>query len=392
MTKRPENDLPGSAGWLYQQEDRYFIQIAEGIKAEGAKELAGIGGRELTPVHRGIHFKASKKDLYRIVYNTRLASRCLVPLLSFKCTNTDDLYTKAKQVCWEDLIAKSDTFAVSGNVSDSSISHSKFASLRLKDAIVDRFREKSGYRPDVSKINPDILLNLHIRKDFAEIGLDASGEALHKRGYREETISAPMQETVAAAIIRLSEWDGSIPLYDPMCGSGTLLCEALMDWCHIPAGIFRTRFGFERLPDFDDALWHQVRKEAETDIRELPEGLIAGSDISKQAVNAAKTNLMGLHFGKNVRINRCDFKFLPPIEGSVLVANPPYGKRMGREEDLDLFYKNFGDFLKRRCRRSSAYVYFGERRFLKKIGLRSSWKKPVRSGGLDGRLAKFDIY
>jgi len=392
MTKRSEKKRLGSAGWLYQQDDSYFIQIAEGIKTEGAKEVAGLGGRELATVHRGIHFKASQKDLYRIVYNTRLASRCLVPLLAFKCTNTDDLYTKAKQVCWEDLIEKNNTFAISGNVSDSSISHSKFASLRLKDAIVDRFREKSGYRPDVSKKNPDIHLNLHIRKDFAEIGLDASGEALHKRGYREETISAPMQETVAAAIIRLSEWDGSIPLYDPMCGSGTLLCEALMDWCHIPAGIFRTRFGFERLPDFNKGLWQQVMKEAETDIRELPEGLIAGSDISKQAINAAKTNLMGLHFGKNVRINRCDFKFLPPIEGSVLVTNPPYGKRMGKEEDLDLFYKNFGDFLKRRCRRSSAYVYFGERRFLKKIGLRSSWKKPVRSGGLDGRLAKFDIY
>jgi len=392
MSNSPGNRIRPFAGWQYQRDDRYFIQIAEGIKTEGMEELTDLGGHQLAPVHRGIRFKAAQGDLYRIVFMNRLASRCLVPLISFKCPSTDVLHETARQVPWEELLSITDTFAVSANVSASSITHSHYAALRLKDAIVDRFMENSGDRPSVSKRNPKVQLNLHIRKDFAEIGLDAAGGALYKRGYRTETISAPMQETVAAAIIRLSEWDGSIPLYDPMCGSGTLLCEALMTYCRIPAGIFRSRFALQHLPDFNPGLWRQIRLAAEKKIRCLPEGLINGSDISKQAVKAAKTNLMGLHFGKKVRITRSDFKHLPGIRKGVIVTNPPYGIRMGRQAELDAFYKQWGNYLKKKCPGASAYIYFGERRFLKHIGLRPTWKKPVRSGGLDGRLAKFNIY
>jgi putative N6-adenine-specific DNA methylase len=302
------------------------------------------------------------------------------------------LYQKAKQIEWKDFFRKGNTFAVSGNVSDSVISHSKFAALRLKDAVADYFKEKTGQRPDVSVRNPDILLNLHIRHDKAVISLDTSGGALHRRGYREETVSAPMQETVAAAIIRFSEWDGSVPLYDPLCGSGTLLCEALMQYSNIPAGVFRKRFGFELLPDFDDAVWKQVKKEADGHIRELPKGLIAGSDVSAEAVSATRTNLMGLHYGNNVGIERADFRKLPALEAHVIVTNPPYGIRMGKDENLEMFYKNFGDFLKQKCKSSAAFVYFGNRAYIKKIGLKASWKKPIKAGGLDGRLVKYEIY
>ena len=293
---------------------------------------------------------------------------------------------------WEDFFAQGNTFAVSGNVSDSAISHSKYAALRLKDAVADYFKEKTGQRPDVSVRNPDILLNLHIRNDKAVISLDTSGGALHRRGYREETVSAPMQETVAAAIIRFSEWDGSVPLYDPLCGSGTLLCEALMRYSNIPAGVFRNRFGFEFLPDFDGAVWKQVKKEADGHIRELPKGLIAGSDVSAEAVSAARTNLMGLHYGNNVSVERADFRKLPALEEHVIVTNPPYGIRMGGDENLEMFYKNLGDFLKQKCKGSAAFVYFGEREYIKKIGLKASWKKPIKAGGLDGRLVKYEMY
>jgi putative N6-adenine-specific DNA methylase len=201
-----------------------------------------------------------------------------------------------------------------------------------------------------------------------------------------------MQETVAAAIIRFSQWDGSVPLYDPLCGSGTLLCEALMAYSHIPAGVFRNRFGFESLPDFDSAVWKQEKKEADGHIRELPQGLVAGSDVSAEAVSAARTNLMGLHFGNNVSVERIDFRESPAIEGQVIVANPPYGIRMGGDEDLDPFYKALGDFLKQKCKGSTAYIYFGERKYIKKIGLKASWKKPITAGGLDGRLVKYEMY
>ncbi|HAY40457.1 MAG TPA: RNA methyltransferase [Desulfobacteraceae bacterium] len=378
--------------YQYQKDCRYFAQIADSLKKAGADELSELGAEDVRPEFSGIHFRADKSTLYRVNYQTRLLSRCLAPLISYVCHDTDTLYQKAKQIEWEDFFGKGNTFAVSGYVSDSVISHSKYAALRLKDAVADYFKEKTGQRPDVSVRNPDILLNLHIRHDKAVISIDTSGGALHRRGYREETVSAPMQETVAAAIIRFSEWDGSAPLYDPLCGSGTLLCEALMRYCNIPSGVFRNRFGFECLPDFDGALWQQVKKEADGHIRELPKGLIAGSDVSAEAVSAARTNLMGLHYGKNVSVERADFRKLPDLEDHVIVTNPPYGIRMGGDENLDVFYKNFGDFLKQKCKGSAAFVYFGEREYINKIGLKASWKKPIEVGGLDGRLVKYEMY
>ena len=378
--------------YQYQKDNRYFAQIADGLKEAGAVELAELGAEEIRPDFSGIHFRSDKASLYRINYSTRLLSRCLAPLISYDCPDTDTLYRKAKQVAWEDIFSHGNTFAIFGHVSNSIISHSKFAALRLKDAIADYFKEKTGQRPDVSVRDPDILLNLHIRKDKAVISLDTSGGALHRRGYREEAVSAPMQETIAAAIIRFSKWDGSVPLYDPLCGSGTLLCEALMHYCHIPAGVFRQRFGFESMPDFDGSVWNLVKKEADEQIRELPKKLIAGSDVSLEAVRAAQTNLMGLHYGNRVTIERVDFQKLPVFKAHVIVTNPPYGIRMGGNLNLDLFYKRFGDFLKKKCNGSTAFVYFGDRKYIKKIGLKASWKKPIKTGGLDGRLVKYDMY
>ena len=381
-----------TAAYQYQKDCRYFAQIADSLKEAGAQELSELGAEDVRPEFSGIHFKADKSTLYRINYLTRLVSRCLAPLVSFACHDADTLYQVAKQIQWEDFFSEGNTFAISGNVSDSAIYHSKYAALRLKDAVADYFKEKTGRRPNVSVRNPDILLNFHIRKDKAVISLDTSGDALHRRGYREETVSAPMQETVAAAIIRFSEWDGSVPLYDPLCGSGTLLCEALMRYSNVPAGVFRNRFGFEFLPDFDGTVWKQVKKEADGCIRELPKGLIGGSDVSAKAVRAARTNLMGLHYGNNVSVERADFRKLHDLEKHVIVTNPPYGIRMRADEDLEMFYKNLGDFLKQRCKGSAAFIYFGEREHIKKIGLKASWKKAIKAGGLDGRLVKYEIY
>jgi len=377
----------------YQKNSRYFAQIADEIKEAGVEELAELGAADIVPAFRGMYFKADKATLYRINYMSRLVSRCLAPLRSFDCPDADALYAGAKQVKWEKIFSDTSTFAVSANVSGNScIAHSKFASLRLKDAIVDYLRETTGRRPNVDVVDPDIRLNLHIEKDRGDISLDTSGEALHKRGYRVCSLSAPMQETLAAAIVRLSGWDGSVPLYDPMCGSGTLLCEALMHYCRIPAGIFREKFGFECLPDFFPTVWKNVKKEADENIRELPEGLIAGSDLSEQAVSASRTNLMGLHHGKNVTLCKADFADLPGIQGHVIITNPPYGIRMGADQDMDEFYEKFGDFLKQKCKGSTAYIYFGDRRYIKKIGLKALWKKPISAGGLDGRLAKYEMY
>ncbi len=392
MLRKRKKEQRKETVYKYQQDSRYFAQIAEGIKEAGAEELAELGAEEITLEYRGINFKADSAAMYRINYLSRLVSRCVAPIVSFVCHDTDTLYKNAKQVKWEDFFAEDNTFAISGNVSNSTISHSKYASLCLKDAIADYFRGKTGSRPNVSVRDPDTPLHLHIKNNRAEIGIDTSGGALHRRGYREKTVSAPMQETVAAALIHFTKWDGSCPLYDPLCGSGTLLCEALMRYCNIPSGIFREKFGFECLPDFNATVWKQVKKEADRGIRELPKGLIAGSDISEEAVHASLANIMGLHYGKNISVERSDFRDLSVLEERVIITNPPYGIRMGKDEDLKSFYKDFGDFLKQRCKGSTAYIYLGDRGFIRNIGLKPSWRKPIRAGGLDGRLVKYEMY
>ncbi len=378
--------------YQYQKQGCYYAMVTGGLKEAGVAELVELGAQAVKPDHSGILFKAKPATLYRINYCSRLLSRCLAPLTGFRCDTTDRLYRLSKNMRWEHFFSSERTFAVSAHVSDSTISHSKFAALRLKDAIADYFRVREGRRPSVSVRNPDILFNLHIRHNQATISVDTSGGALHRRGYREETVSAPIQETIAAAMIHYSQLDGTMPLYDPMCGSGTLLCEALMAYCRIPAGIFKNQFGFECLPDFEPLVWREVKKQADRQIRDLPKGLIAGSDIDKKAVDVAKTNLMGIHFGNQVAVKRADFRKLPSLENHVIVTNPPYGIRMGKDQDLGLFYKALGDFLKQKCKGAVAYIFFGERQLIKRIGLKPSWKKPIRSGGLDGRLVKYEMY
>ncbi|MCK5506289.1 MAG: class I SAM-dependent RNA methyltransferase [Thermodesulfovibrionia bacterium] len=376
----------------YQKNKLFFAQIADDIKEPGSRELSELGAQKINPEYRGIYFNADKKTLYRINYSSRLASRILVPLVSFNCFNTDQLYKKAKQIKWTDFFSRKNTFAVFSNVSNSKINNSHYASLCLKDGIVDSFRDMSGERPDIDTKNPDVWLNLYIRHDKAIISLDTSGGSLHRRGYRKDSVSAPMQETVAAAIIRYTQWDGSVPLYDPMCGSGTLLSEALMHYCRIPSGIFRKHFGFEFLPDYDKSVWTKIKKDLDRQMRELPGGHISGSDISSQAVKAARMNIRKLPHGEKIKLETLDFRKGKGLENGVIIINPPYGIRMGEKQELDLLYKSFGDFLKQKCKGSTAYIYFGERELIKKLGLRATWKKPLKSGGLDGRLVKYELF
>jgi putative N6-adenine-specific DNA methylase len=201
-----------------------------------------------------------------------------------------------------------------------------------------------------------------------------------------------MQETVAAAVIGLSNWDGAQPLYDPMCGSGTLLIEAMMRYCRIPANFLRQRFGFEMLPDFDQTLWLKVKNASDENIRTLPTGIINGSDISATAVGASRKNAFAFHRGRNLKLRAMDFQAIESLPNTTIVCNPPYGIRLGSKEDAVVLYKQFGDFLKQRCKGSTAYIYFGDRKLIPEIGLKPSWKKPLKNGGLDGRLVKFDIY
>jgi len=201
-----------------------------------------------------------------------------------------------------------------------------------------------------------------------------------------------MQETLAAAIIKLSDWDGDRPLIDPMCGSGTLLGEALLHYCRIPAAFQRPRFGFMALPDFEPQLWDRVKAEAEAKMRPLPPGLISGSDLNAQAVATARTNLDTLPHGEAIQLTTLPFQQIEAIHNSTIVCNPPYGIRLRSKDEATRLLEEFGTFLKHRCTGSTAYLYLGKRELLKSVGLRPSWKKPLKSGGLDGVLAKYEMY
>ena len=375
----------------YQNKNRYFALVAEDLKDLAQKEIETLGAEDIKPVYRGLYFNASPEVLYTINFHSRLINRVLAPLISFKCHSDRYLYKMASQIKWEDFLTPDETLAVFATVNHSAIRHSKFAALRVKDAIVDYFRSKTSQRPSINTLEPNLWINLYINNNEATISLDTSGGSLHRRGYREKTVPAPMIETLASAIIKHSNWSGEKSLYDPFCGSGTFLCEAYLQASHTPTGIFRKNFGFKKLPDFNLSLWKKVKEKGLSNIKPINLNLIKGSDISSEATTATKHNLSKL-FLKEWAIIKSNIFDLEKIKNQTIICNPPYGKRMGTNIDLNQFYKELGDFLKKKCQGSEAYIYFGNRDYIKKIGLKPSWKKPLTNGGLDGRLVKYELY
>lgn len=376
----------------YQKSGRYFAQVADDIKDIAEAELLELGAVETSHSYRGIYFNADPEALYRINLHSRLINRILAPLKTFDCHSDKYLYQVGKQIHWEDFLNPEQTLVISANVTQSNINHSKFAALRLKDAIVDYFRERDDKRPSIDRRNADLWLNVHIEKNVAIISVDTSGGSLHRRGYRVETTQAPMSETLAASIIRYAEWDGQTPLYDPLCGSGTLLCEAYLAATKTPSAYRRSKFGFERLPDFDAALWKKVKKDADDKIQPITNNLIQGSDIDSKVVAVAKKNSAVIDPAAQIKIIQKDIFEIEKLEDTTIVCNPPYGIRMEHKKDLSDFYKKLGDFLKQRCTNSTAFIYFGDRKYIKQIGLRSSKKWILSNGGLDGRLVKYVMY
>ena len=369
----------------YQQDGRYFAQVARGLEEPAKAELEELGANDVEIADSGLYFHHDAAGLYRVNYGSRLVSRVLAPLASFACFSEQALYDAAHAVPWEDLFSLEQTFAVFANVRESRISHSQFAALRVKDAIADRFRERCGRRPDVDTRNPDVWIHL-------SVSLDTSGGSLHRRGYRKQSVAAPLQETLAAALVRLSNWQGERPLVDPMCGSGTILAEAYMHYCRIPPAFKRERFGFETMPGFDARGWEEVRREYEALRRALPEGLIRGSDLDRRSVAAARENLREIPGTRGVAVERKDFRDLPGLPGVTIVCNPPYGVRVGEARDARRLYEEFGDFLKQRCPGSTAYILCNSQELAKAVGLKPSRRFVLFNGPLECRLLKIEIF
>ncbi len=376
----------------YQKRGRYFAQIPPGLEDLGRIELAELGAREIKPGYGGLYFQGDLETLYAVNYQSRLLTTVLAPLSTFEAFKPEYLYRRAAQIQWDDFLHADLTFAVTGNVSNSKIQHSHYAALKVKDAIVDFFKNTHGQRPNVDTREPDVRFNLYIEQNRVTLSLDTSGGSLHRRGYRAGAVEAPLRETLAAAIIRVSGWNGKTPLYDPMCGSGTFLCEALMAAAQIPAGWLRKSWGFFRLPDYSAPAWAIVKERADTQMRDIPAGIIGGSDIGKKAVRLTQKALSRLPYYEKVSIGQRDYQDILSLENRTIILNPPYGIRLGAKDDMSAFYKSLGDFLKQRCQGSRAFIYFGAREYLKSIGLRTSMKMALKNGDLDGRLARFEMY
>ena len=378
---------------MYQyQNSGYFAQAPGMMEELCEQELLELGATDTRTAYRGVYFNADKTSLYGINYTSRLLSRVLAPLVTFHCRSTNALMKTAEKIRWEQFFYFDKTFAITSTVVKSQITNSLYASQVLKDGIADYFRLKFGKRPNVETVNPDVRFNLHIEKDTAVISLDTSGESLHKRGYRLLAGEAPMQETLAAAVIRLSKWDGDNPLWDCMCGSGTILCEALMHYCRIPAQKLRKKFGFFYLPDFELKLWEKLKDELDKKIRTLPKGLIIGSDKSQRIVDVAKSNLSRLPFDDAVDLSCHPFQHVRQFENGTLITNPPYGIRLGEIEEVRGLYKELGDFLKTKCTGTSAFIYTGNPELRKSIGLKTSKRIPLVNGKLEGVLLQIDSY
>jgi len=355
-------------------------------------ELEELGAQDIKGTYRGVYFNADQRALYEINYRARFITRVFAPLLSFDCHSARYLYKTLRGLAWEEILPLDASFAVTANLSQSRISHSQYASRVVKDAAVDYWRDKSGQRPRVDPKNPSLWLHLHLHRNHATLSVDCSGGSLHRRGYRKHSVEAPMMETLAAAIIELSGWKGERPLVDPMCGSGTLLCEALMRFCRIPAGYLRERFGLQNLPDHEPRLFERVKQEAEAGIRELPSGLLLGNDLSAENLAVAKENCRLLPQGENIVWQLGDFHGLKERKDQVLVCNPPYGRRLKAESGPERLLGAFGDYLKRNCQGSRALIYVGDKNLLKSVGLRPNWKRALKNGQLDGRLACYEMY
>lgn len=376
----------------YQKNNIYFAQVPGMMEGLCEQELIELGAKNSKTSYRGIYFEADHPTLYKINYTARTISRVLAPLKSFYCNNANAIMKTAEQIEWEKIFSLDQTFSITSSVTKSTINNSLYASQVLKDGIADYFRSKFGKRPDVNTVNPDVRFNLFIEKDKAILSLDTSGESLHKRGYRLLAGEAPMQETLAAAIIRLSKWDGEKPLLDCMCGSGTIICEALMHYCRIPAQILRKNFGFFHLTDFDKSLWIKIKDEADSKIRPLPKELIYGSDKSQITLKVAKENLSRLPFSESVELASQPFQHIKQFENGLLITNPPYGIRLGQRSDVEVLYKELGDFIKTKCKGTTAFIYTGEPTLRKHIGLKTSKRIPLVNGKLEGVLLQIDSY
>ncbi|GAC1375648.1 MAG: THUMP domain-containing protein [Hymenobacter sp.] len=367
-----------------------------GLEELLADELYALGA-DITHIgSRAVEFIGDHRLLYEVALWSRLSMRLLRPFAAFYAPDEKALYREVGRIDWADFIGPDQTFAITSVVNRSTFEHSLFVAQLTKDAIVDQFRARTGSRPSVDTRTPDIRLHLRMSENEVILSLDAAGDSLHRRGYRQHTNEAPLNEVLAAGLVLLSGWDGRQPLIDPLCGSATILTEAGLISQRIAPGLFHQgKFGFENWYDFDPALWAEVRAAAQAQRLEEPQAYLAGSDLDPKVIDMAAANITAAGLEDCIRLAVRDVKDAVPPKNEapgIVLTNPPYGERIGEEADMAALYKTIGDTLKANFQGYDAFVFTGNLEAAKSIGLKAKRRTPLFNGPIDCRLLKYELY
>lgn len=372
---------------------RILITCPKGIPPFLKQELVSLGFPVLSEHSAGVETGGTLDDALRLNLFLRTGHRVLVLLEEFSARNADDLYRTVFALAWEELIDERGYLCVTSSVDNPTIRDARFATLRCKDAIVDRIREKRGRRPDTGPERDRTVVHLYWKGEHAAVYLDTSGEPLSRRGYRKIPLAAPMQETLAAAVVLATAWTGGGSFVNPMCGSGTLAVEAALIALERAPGLLRSNFGFMHIKGFNEKLWQELREKAERETRKSFPGRIIATDISPEAVEAARKNAAAAGVGRLIEFGVCDYSATPvPEGGGVVVLNPEYGERMGEVAKLETTYKGIGDFFKQKCAGYAGYVFTGNLALAKKVGLKPKRRIPFYNSGIECRLLEYELY
>ncbi len=370
----------------------FLAKTFAGMEEVLSTELKQLGAKDVKIIKRGATFKGDEELMYKVNYCSRTAIRILKPIGVFSAKSNDELYQKVKKIDWTKIFNVDQSFIVNANVFYSEVDHSHFAALRVKDGIVDQFREVVGKRPWVAKDIPDVYIDVHIAHDICTISLDSSGESLHRREYKVAVDKAPINEVLAAGMIKISGWDGKEDLIDPMCGSGTIPMEAAMIAMNIPAGYYRSKYAFFTWSSFNEKLWEKVKAEANAEVIETDCNIIA-SDRSEVAVAITKRNLKNAGLHKDVIVEHKFFdQIIPETKKGILIFNPPYGKRMEERGELRDLFKGIGDVLKQNFTGFQAWIITPNIEAAKFVGLRPSARHTLFNGPIETKYLKFEMY
>ena len=372
------------------QEFELIAKTFQGLEEVLAQELTELGASNIEIGRRMVSFTGDKAMMYRANFCLRTAIRILKPIKYFSAKTADEVYEAVKSIEWENYLDNMSSFAVDSVVFSNEFRHSKFVAYKVKDAIVDYFREKTGNRPSVRINNPDVSFNIHVAEDQCTLSLDSSGESLHRRGYRQEQVEAPLNEVLAAGMILMTGWRGECDLIDPMCGSGTIPIEAALIARNIAPGVFRKEFGFEKWKDFDQELFDSIYND-DSQEREFNHK-IYGYDNNPKANEIATHNVKAAGVTKDVILKIQPFQqFEQPAEKSIIITNPPYGERISSGDLLDL-YQMIGERLKHAFTGNDAWILSYRDECFDQIGLKPSVKIPLFNGALECQFRKYQLF